>query len=363
MNINQENNNIVLNQIQFGQIKEVKPTFNNKIFPLVLTLDQNNKLCWTSSINNINNIGGGKDLSPGVLNGTLQLRTLKAGENIAISFEESGAIRIDASFNVPSIEIPKFILFEDNKLQGTSLYYIDGKFGVGTKPRMNYKFDIAIPKDTLTTAFHIGDGSFGFSMGNGTTQGFIPQIIGMGAYENDAGLYFVGRSGNDELSNIPLIILDGRRRDDSALKLRPILGVTSGAYDEYKFIVDAIGRVGINRIPQTSAKLEVGGGVLAQSYDTISKREFKTDLNYNIDSTIIYDLKPVQFRYKEPYTPELHYGFIAEEVYDVCKELTSVYHNKPYSVKTFEIVPLLIAEIQKLNNRIEQLEQKDMPIG
>jgi len=129
----------------------------------------------------------------------------------------------------------------NNKFKDTNIYYDlnNYRLGVGRFPLFNYKIDLAVPKNTLMTAFHIGDGSFGFSMGNGTTEGFIPEIIGIGSDENDAGLYFVGVAGTNQPSDIPLIILDGRSAYNTKLRNRPILGITSAKYHDYAVKVDA----------------------------------------------------------------------------------------------------------------------------
>jgi len=140
-------------------------------------------------------------------------------------------------------------LIINNHFKDTEIYYNNGRVGLGRFPLFNYKIDIAVPKDTLITGFHIGDGSFGFSMGNGTTQGFIPEIIGIGSDENDTGLYFVGIAGNDLSSNIPLIILDGRNSGGLKLTNRPILGITSGKYDEYLILINSNGDIILNGIP------------------------------------------------------------------------------------------------------------------
>jgi len=137
-------------------------------------------------------------------------------------------------------------ILTNNKFKDTNIYYDNGSVGLGRSPLFNYKFDIAVPKNTIMTALHIGDGSFGFSMGNGTTVGFVPEIIGMGSDENDAGLYFVGIAGNNTPSNIPLIILDGRNTYNNKLTNRPILGVTSANYDKYNLLLDAKGNLIIN---------------------------------------------------------------------------------------------------------------------
>ena len=167
---------------------------------------------------------------------------------------------------IPKIEIPKIPkipeVVENNKIRGTEIYYKDGKVGISREPLHTYKFDIAVPENTLMTAFHVGDGKYGFSMGNGTAQGFIPEIIGMGSDENDAGLYFIGKAGNTGSSNIPLIVMDGRNAANSSLKNRPIFGVTSGDYHNYKLILDHQGRLGIGRIPEIY-RMEVQGSIKA----------------------------------------------------------------------------------------------------
>jgi len=147
----------------------------------------------------------------------------------------------DKDGNILWIELDTSLnLIVDNKFCGTNIYYVDGRIGINRYPLYNYRIDLAIPRNTVITALHIGDGSFGFSMGNGTTDGFIPEIVGIGSNENDTGLYFVGIAGNDNSSNIPLIILDGRSTYNTKLTNRPIFGVTSANYNEYSIIVDTL---------------------------------------------------------------------------------------------------------------------------
>jgi uncharacterized coiled-coil protein SlyX len=163
----------------------------------------------------------------------------------------------------PKIEIPDFEVIVDGRIKSTNIYYENGRVGISRPPLHTYKFDIAVPENTLMTAFHVGDGKYGFSMGNGTSQGFIPEIIGMGSDENDAGLYFLGKAGNNLGSGIPLIIMDGRSATNYPLKNRPIFGITSGDYNDYKLLVDGRGRVGIGKIPEIY-KLEVQGSIQAE---------------------------------------------------------------------------------------------------
>ena len=188
-------NNILLTQIVTDnssfKFKEIIPGYSYSNKNQVLTIDENGNICW----------------------------------NV-----------IDSSIKI----------LANNRFLETDIYYEKGRIGLSRFPLFNYKVDIAIPKDSLLTAFHIGDGSFGFSMGNGTKHGFIPEIVGIGSNENDAGLYFVGIAGNDISSNIPLIVLDGRDSYNNKLHNRPIFGITSGNYDKYALLLDASNNLNIN---------------------------------------------------------------------------------------------------------------------
>jgi len=235
-----DHGNIILHQIKDDgkiSIKEVKPILPSTPGLKALFLNEEKKLQWIDV------------------------------------FNDNGIIKISS----PIITT----IIQDDKLLGTNIYYKDGNLGIGRAPLHTYKFDIAVPINTQMTAVHIGDGKYGFSLGNGTSQGFIPEILGMGADENDAGLYFIGRAGNNLSSNIPLIVIDGRNCVDEPLTNRPILGVTNSKYNEYKFIIDQNGLVGIGKIPKTNM-LEVNGKIQAQ--------DFILDSSVSIISLII-DLK------------------------------------------------------------------------
>ena len=152
--------------------------------------------------------------------------------------------------------------FNNSKLKGTEIFYKDGKLGIGREPLYTYRFDIAVSENSIETSFHIGDGKFGFSMGNGTNSGFLPEILGMGKTEDDAGLYLVGRAGNTIESDVPLIIIDARDAGNNELINRPILGITSADYRSYKFLIDQKGNVGIGKKP-IIYKMEIDGKVSA----------------------------------------------------------------------------------------------------
>jgi len=152
----------------------------------------------------------------------------------------------DSSLNIQwkSFESPQ--IWENNKLKGSEIFYEEGRIGLGRSPLLTYYVDIAVPENKLMTAFHIGDGRAGFSMGNGTNNGFLPEIIGMGRDEKYAGLYLLGRAGNNQASKVPLIIIDGRNIDDGKVFNRPILGITSAEYNKYLVLVNYKGDLSVS---------------------------------------------------------------------------------------------------------------------
>jgi len=181
--------------------------------------------------------------------------SLDSSYNIIWSKPETKQITVDGSLNIDFIK--------DDKLRGTEIYYEDGRIGIGRLPLFGYKFDISVPHDSLATALHIGDGKYGFSLGNGTNDGFIPEIIGLGSNENDPGLYLLGKTNSEISSNVPLVVMCGMNMKDPNIKNRPIFGVTSGSLNNYKFIVDQWGKTGIGKIPE-KYKLEVNGTIEAK---------------------------------------------------------------------------------------------------
>lgn len=189
-------------------------------------------------------------------------------EGEKISFKETFPFLSDASASMTLTLADGKLVWEPIKeikipqIPQTPFLFKNDHVGLGRYPLYSYVFDIAVSENKITTAFHIGDGKSGFSFGNGTSNGFLPEIIGMGQTEEDAGLYIIGRAGNGKHSDIPLIVLDGRSSNDSYLQNRPILGITSASYDKYHLIVDHRGRVGLGKKPEIY-KLEVNGEISA----------------------------------------------------------------------------------------------------
>jgi hypothetical protein len=229
--------NIILNKFfKEGEtkiIKEISPSFKDTP-PYVLGLDSGYNLYW------------------------FPYRTIKEGNGIIISPLKEGELEIDISVFIP--QPTEFI--KDDKISNTEIYWKNGRLGIGRSPLLSYIFDISVSENLLSTALHIGDGKSGFSMGNGTNNGFLPEIIGMGKDEMDAGLYFLGRAGNNISSNIPLVIIDGRSHEDTSIANRPIFGITNANYHKYHLIVDYNGNVGIGKFPEIY-RLDVDGDIHA----------------------------------------------------------------------------------------------------
>lgn len=197
-----------------------------------------------------------------------------SSEDKSLSWDSSGNIRWKAQAT------PQSLLSFIADVQ--EVHFDQTRIGIGRKPLHSYKIDLSVPVNTRMTAFHVGDGTFGFSLGNGTTQGFVPEIVGMGSDEEDAGLYLLGKTSSSLPSNVPLIVLDGRNIDNTPLKNRPILGITNGDYFNYKVIVDNEGNVGIGRTPEIY-KLEVDGIIRAKDVMTdssVSLESLKAEVDY-----------------------------------------------------------------------------------
>lgn len=239
--------NDIVNNIILTQIKHDNGTFSlNEYAPPKENLNQ---------------------LSVLVFNENISWSNIIPSKNIAITYDSSDNILIDCSINV---------------FEGTGMYFSDGKLGFGRNPLHNYKIDISVPENTLTTALHIGDGHYGFSMGNATSSGFLPQIVGIGADEDDAGLYLLGKTIKEDNSTTPVIIFDGRRSDDTPLQKRPIFGISSGSYDKFDFLIHCDGKVNISNDVTIDGEIATDDILLTTIDENISLLEEINDLRDRI---------------------------------------------------------------------------------
>lgn len=220
-----DSKNLLLNQISIDgnnvRINEVVPTFSNDGEGIQF-LSHDGEVKWSS---------------------------IQGSQSIIITNSSTGDIKIDVS-----------IAELGDPFEGTQMFFRDGQIGINRYPLYSYKFDIGVSVNMRTTALHIGDGLFGLSLGNATNEGFLPQIIGIGSDENDAGLYFIGKVIEGVDNSIPAIVFDARNANNEGVINRPILGIASGSYTDYKLLMNAQGNVGIGAEPGIY-KLKVGGSI------------------------------------------------------------------------------------------------------
>lgn len=114
---------------------------------------------------------------------------------------------------------------------------------------------------------------------------------------------------------------------------------------------------GISGITVAGAVPVVIGGS-GQMGTVVSSRRYKNTIaDMGMASSPIMNLRPVTFIYNDDNHETRQYGLIAEEVEEVLPGLV-VYDKDdlPMTVQYQNLVPMLLNEIQKLNRRIEQLE-------
>jgi hypothetical protein len=120
-----------------------------------------------------------------------------------------------------------------------------------------------------------------------------------------------------------------------------VSGVTTGLNNAVPAVVDSEGQLGTMS----------------------SSRRFKEDIQDMGDaSSSLLRLRPVTFRYKQPYkdgSKPVDYGLIAEEVADVYPDL--VVKNKDGQIQTVQyqkLTPMLLNEVQKLHHDLDQQNQR-----
>ena len=119
--------------------------------------------------------------------------------------------------------------------------------------------------------------------------------------------------------------------------IQGIRGITTAVNDADPVLIDSAGQLGT----------------------VSSSRRYKENINdIEIDSSKIYNLRPVSFNYiTHPKNPK-SLGLIAEEVSEIIPELVRYKENLPESVKYQDLPILLLNEIKKLNDKINMLENR-----
>jgi hypothetical protein len=95
-------------------------------------------------------------------------------------------------------------------------------------------------------------------------------------------------------------------------------------------------------------------GQMGPESSSLRFKENITDIK--IDTTNIYNLRPVSYNYKNSGCRD--FGLIAEEVNQYYPEIVPKDAEGPYSINYDRITVLLLAEIKKLKERIEILENR-----
>ena len=87
--------------------------------------------------------------------------------------------------------------------------------------------------------------------------------------------------------------------------------------------------------------------------DTSSKR-YKKNIKDISDISWIYDLRPVDFEWKE--TNKKDWGLIAEEVLEVNPRIVGIENEVPEWVDYKKLIPILLKAVQELSAKVEALE-------
>jgi hypothetical protein len=99
-------------------------------------------------------------------------------------------------------------------------------------------------------------------------------------------------------------------------------------------------------------------------YASGSSQAFKKNVtDLAVDSSAIYNLNPVSYNYKKDYenfgydlAEGKQFGLISEEVAKAVPELAIMKDGEPKNVDYQKLSVLLLAEMQKMNKRVEELE-------
>ena len=127
-----------------------------------------------------------------------------------------------------------------------------------------------------------------------------------------------------------------------------------------RMVITSAGNVGI-RTATASFHLEVNGTF----YSAGSSKEYKEDISdLEIDSSLIYNLRPVSYNLKDEFK-HLGYdlgghkqlGLISEEVNDIIPELAIIKDGKPKNVDYEKLSILLLKEVQNLRGEIDNLKK------
>ncbi len=102
--------------------------------------------------------------------------------------------------------------------------------------------------------------------------------------------------------------------------------------------------------------ITAAGAIKGESIRSTSDRRMKMGITPVTGAAeIIKNLKPVRFQWKSTGTPSI--GFIAQDVQLVLPELVHGNDRNGYSLEYNGIIPLLVEEVQRLREEIEELKK------
>jgi hypothetical protein len=183
-----------------------------------------------------------------------------------------------------------------------------------------------------------GSGTGGITTGSNNL--FLGDLTGSCAYtSSESNNILINNIGVNGESNVMRIGTSGSgTAQNNKTFVSGIRGVTTDAADAIAVLISSTGQLG-----------------------TVSSSiRYKENVNdLGSDSEGIYDLRPVSFNYKNRSCTRREVGLIAEEVQQVYPSL--VIHNDcglPETVRYQELPILMLNEMHKLLQRIEDLEQR-----
>lgn len=142
---------------------------------------------------------------------------------------------------------------------GSDIYYTTGSVGIGTNAPSTKLHVYSV--NNGSEKIHIGNGTYGLFLTNGTNTGYVPAVQGVASDSDDSGLQIVGKLASDVSTNVGLL-LDARRNTNTALTAAKVLQLNN--YSTNLITVDFSGNVGIG-ITNPTEKLVVAGAIRSTS--------------------------------------------------------------------------------------------------
>jgi hypothetical protein len=200
--------------------------------------------------------------------------------------------------------------------------------------------NVAVGQASLVSLTAGGENvAVGFHSGSGLTTGSNNILIGAGAGSSYSG----NESDNILVGSNPGILGESQviRIGNGSIQacfIEGIYSLTVNPVTALPVFVDDIGTLGT----------------------VLSSAQFKNDIKpIGKDSAVILEFCPISFTAKKDQSKIKQYGLIAEEVFELMPELVvKNKQGKPHAVKYHELPVLLLNELQKLEQRVQELEDQ-----